>query len=54
MKSTHETQTQSEDDDKKSSWGKFCNKRGINSNLLMLKVTLFVMHGGKEYALRSL
>lgn len=49
MKSTsNETQTQSDEDNKKSSWAKFCNKRGINPNLLMLKVTLFVMHGGKE------
>lgn len=26
--------------------GKFCQRRGINSNLIMLKITLFVMYGG--------
>lgn len=28
-------------------FGKFCRKYGINSNLIMLKITLFVMYGGK-------
>lgn len=28
-------------------FGKFCQKHGINSNLIMLKITLFVMYGGK-------
>lgn len=45
---SNETQTQSDEDGKKSSFDNFCHKRGINSNLLMLKVTLFVMHGGKK------
>lgn len=26
---------------------KFCDRRGINANLIMLKITLFVMYGGK-------
>lgn len=26
--------------------GKFCQRHGINSNLIMLKITLFVMYGG--------
>ncbi|KAJ6647820.1 hypothetical protein Bhyg_03043 [Pseudolycoriella hygida] len=26
-------------------FGKFCRKHGINSNLIMLKITLFVMYG---------
>jgi hypothetical protein len=26
---------------------KFCRKHGINPNLIMLKITLFVMYGGK-------
>lgn len=43
----NETQTTSDNDNEKSSWAKFCHQRGINSNLLMLKMTLFVMHGGK-------
>jgi len=44
--STNETQTiQSEDE--KSAWSRFCQKRNINANLFMLKVTLFVMHGGE-------
>lgn len=48
MKSSNETQTQSDENNKKSSWAKYCLKRGINPNLLMLKVTLFVMHGGEK------
>ncbi|XP_058819544.1 uncharacterized protein LOC131682227 isoform X1 [Topomyia yanbarensis] len=28
-----------------SKWDKFCMRRGINPNLIMLKVTLFVMYG---------
>lgn len=30
-----------------SKFGEFCQKHGINSNLIMLKITLFVMYGGK-------
>lgn len=26
---------------------KFCDRHGINANLIMLKITLFVMYGGK-------
>lgn len=48
MKSVNETQTATDDSNEKSSWEKFCRERGINSNLLMLKVTLFVMHGGNS------
>lgn len=52
-KSVIETQTITENDNstedgEKSSWIKFCQKRGINPNLFMLKVTLFVMHGGEK------
>ncbi|KAL7040264.1 hypothetical protein ACKWTF_000330 [Chironomus riparius] len=42
--STNETQT-TQSEDEKSKWSKFCQKRNINANLFMLKVTLFVMHG---------
>lgn len=28
---------------------KFCNRHGINANLIMLKITLFVMYGGNEH-----
>lgn len=45
--SSNETQTTTDDNNEKSSWEKFCHKRGINPNLLMLKTTLFVMHGGE-------
>lgn len=45
-----ETQTVNKEDvndpAEKTFWSKFCQKHGINSNLVMLKVTLFVMHGG--------
>lgn len=44
--STNETQT-TQSEDEKSAWSKFCQKRNINANLFMLKVTLFVMHGGE-------
>lgn len=47
MKSVSETQTASDENGEKSKWERFCRERGINSNLIMLKVTLFVMHGGK-------
>lgn len=30
-------------------WEKFCQRHGINPNLIMLKITLFVMYGGKFY-----
>lgn len=30
-----------------TNFGKFCQRHGINSNLIMLKITLFVMYGGK-------
>ena len=28
-------------------WADFCQRRGINPNLIMLKITLFVMYGGE-------
>lgn len=28
--------------------GEFCQRHGINSNLIMLKITLFVMYGGTK------
>lgn len=34
--------------------GKFCQRRGINSNLIMLKITLFVMYGGKFCVFRAM
>ncbi|EDX15329.1 GD11997 [Drosophila simulans] len=30
-----------------SRFGEFCQRRGINPNLIMLKITLFVMYGGE-------
>lgn len=27
---------------------KFCDRHGINANLIMLKITLFVMYGGNK------
>lgn len=29
-------------------FNKYCQRHGINSNLIMLKITLFVMYGGKK------
>lgn len=34
--------------------GKFCHRHGINSNLIMLKITLFVMYGGELRAVLNL
>lgn len=30
-----------------SRYAEFCQRHGINPNLIMLKITLFVMYGGK-------
>lgn len=35
-----------------SRFGEFCQRHGINPNLIMLKITLFVMYGG-EYNRQS-
>lgn len=35
------------DTEELTKWGKFCLRHGINPNLIMLKITLFVMYGGK-------
>lgn len=46
-----ETETEKQDDETEkhhlSSYGRFCARKGINPNLIMLKITLFVMYGGK-------
>lgn len=48
MTTNESKETQNEyERSEKSSWAKFCNRRGVNPNLVMLKLTLFVMHGGK-------
>jgi hypothetical protein len=39
------TDTSDKTDDTKLN--KFCLKHGINPNLIMLKITLFVMYGGE-------
>ena len=36
-----------EDNEEKTAWAKFCGRHGVNPNLVMLKLTLFVMHGGE-------
>lgn len=33
-------------------FGEFCQRHGINSNLIMLKITLFVMYGGNAFSIR--
>lgn len=35
-------------DKPETKFGKFCDRKGINPNLIMLKITLFVMYGGKN------
>lgn len=34
-------------------FGKFCQRRGINSNLIMLKISLFVMYGGRKFLIKT-
>jgi hypothetical protein len=45
------TQTGSSDNNENfepnSKWQRFCKRYGINHNLVMLKMTLFFMHGGE-------
>lgn len=46
-----ETEMSTEDDIDKpeeTAFTKFCDRHGINANLIMLKITLFVMYGGNE------
>lgn len=31
--------------------GEFCQRHGINANLIMLKITLFVMYGGNALSI---
>lgn len=33
-------------------FGKFCQRKGINSNLIMLKISLFVMYGGRKFLIK--
>ncbi|CAD6999843.1 unnamed protein product [Ceratitis capitata] len=33
---------------KPSQFGEFCRRNGINPNLIMLKITLFVMYGARR------
>lgn len=49
------TTTECDGDEKPelSRFGQFCARHGINSNLIMLKITLFVMYGGKFFRLCS-
>lgn len=52
---TGTTSTTTTDDDEKpelTKFGKFCQRYGINSNLIMLKITLFVMYGGRMYSFK--
>lgn len=43
-----ETQTLKDDSNEpKTKYEKFCKRFGINPNLVMLKMTLFFMYGGK-------
>lgn len=45
---SNETQTTYNEKSEKSGWARFCLRNGINPNLVMLKITLFVMHGGRR------
>lgn len=46
--SAEEMGTNTVDTEELTKWGKFCLRHGINPNLIMLKITLFVMYGGKR------
>ncbi|EDS32628.1 conserved hypothetical protein [Culex quinquefasciatus] len=43
--SAEEMGTNTVDTEELTKWGKFCLRHGINPNLIMLKITLFVMYG---------
>uniref|UniRef100_A0A1Q3G563 Putative transporter n=1 Tax=Culex tarsalis TaxID=7177 RepID=A0A1Q3G563_CULTA len=43
--SAEEMGTNTVDIEELTKWGKFCLRHGINPNLIMLKITLFVMYG---------
>lgn len=46
-----EKESSTEDDIDKpelTTFTKFCARHGINPNLIMLKITLFVMYGGRK------
>lgn len=40
-------------EEKNSRYKEFCEKWNINSNLVMLKLTLFVLYGGKCKLLKN-
>lgn len=47
-----EKEMSTEDDidkpEKQTKFQRMCQRHGINSNLIMLKITLFVMYGGRN------
>ena len=48
VKTATEVGTEPATDEKPmTKYGKFCQEKGINPNLIMLKITLFVMYGGE-------
>lgn len=52
-----EKEISTEDDDEKpelTKLDKFCQRHGINPNLIMLKITLFVMYGGMQFQIKCL
>lgn len=51
-KDTMATDVEKDEKAELSKFGKFCQRHGINSNLIMLKITLFVMYGGRKFLIK--
>lgn len=51
-KDTMATDTGDDEKPELTKFGKFCQRHGINSNLIMLKISLFVMYGGRKFLIK--
>lgn len=47
------TDAETTDKPELTKFGKYCQKHGINSNLIMLKISLFVMYGGRKFLIKK-
>lgn len=52
-KDTMATDVATDEKPELTKFGKFCQRHGINSNLIMLKISLFVMYGGRKFLIKT-
>ncbi len=52
-KDTMATDVGTNEKEELTKFGKFCQRHGINSNLIMLKISLFVMYGGRKFLIKT-